>query len=237
MVGAAAQPHRVFFERPQAGDGLARAADLGPRMGDFGREFRGVGGNAAEMHEEIQRHTLGRQQAAGRTRNPRQRRAGRDCVAIPHQRLELQRRINQAEGAAGKLHARDDAVFARIHRRRCRHVRRDRRIGGDVAGTAEILDQGSPHLILDHQGRKFGTKGGHGHRVSSKDWYVSAGFIKPARPVVTLGSSPGVTEFAGPAGHHATAMSATSAITRSASASVMKVRCFQLATVSGQSER
>ena len=64
---------------------------------------------------------------------------------------DLDRRIDQAEGKRGRIEARDDTGLARHQRRLGLERGRHDGIGGEVAGAAEILQQGGAHRRLDHQ--------------------------------------------------------------------------------------
>ena len=63
-------------------------------------------------------------------------------------------RVEQAEGGEGRLEAGHSAGRSRHHRRPTGEVGRHDRVRRDVAGAAEVLEQGPADDVLVEQGQK-----------------------------------------------------------------------------------
>ena len=68
-----------------------------------------------------------------------------DAAAVRPLDPDLDRRIDQAEGKRGRIEAGDDAGLARHQRRLGPQRGGHDRVGGEIAGTAEILQQRGAH--------------------------------------------------------------------------------------------
>ena len=149
VVGAAAAPHGVFLEGPLAGNRLPRAADARLRVRHPIDELCRVRGDAGETAHVVECHPLGGKDGAGIPRHRRHVLPGGDAVAVPHQRPEHKRSRLLAKGRIGTGEAGDHARLARRDDGGCLGARSDRRSGRDVAGEAEVLEQGLPHGVVD----------------------------------------------------------------------------------------
>ena len=77
--------------------------------------------------------------------------ARRDARAVGPLDLDLDRRLDQAERHRRQVEAGDHAGLAGDQRRLGAGLGRHDRLGGDVAGAAEILQQGGADQRLDHR--------------------------------------------------------------------------------------
>ena len=74
-------------------------------------EPRGRAGDSAEPADEVERDALGREHAARRPFDDRERRSGGDLGAVGEARLEADRRVDEAEGVGGEIESGDDALL------------------------------------------------------------------------------------------------------------------------------
>ena len=160
MIGAAAEPDRLLFQGAQPGGGLARAHDLGLGAGDRVGQGPGRGGDPGHPAQNVQRGALGGQNRPGSPGNAGDRIAARDPGAVGAQTLYAQSGVEQFESEEGRLEPGDDTRLARPDHRFDFGMLRHDRIRGDVAGAAEILEQGRAHDRLDDQP--------HHHRLVSR---------------------------------------------------------------------
>ena len=166
MVGAAARTHRVFLEGAQAGRGLPGADDFRARARHRLDETVRRGRNPAQMLDQVQRHALRRKDRPRLAAEPRNRGAGAGHRAFPHLRLERHLRIERPERRNRQRQPRDAAVLAQRKRRLGNRIRRDQRIGGDVAREAQILRQRRPHGVRNEMMRELQSCFEGGHYVS-----------------------------------------------------------------------
>ena len=68
-------------------------------------------------------------------------RARRDLGAVGADRLEADRRVDQAESEGGEIEPGDDALLPRSHDAPDDAVGRRNGVGRDVAGAAEVFEQ------------------------------------------------------------------------------------------------
>ncbi len=154
MVDATARTHGVLLQGAQAGHGLARAADARLVASHRLDESRGRGGNAAQVTQEVQRHPLGRQHAARRAGDDGDAVARFDAAAVGPLDPHLDRRIDQTEGQRSSIQAGHDTGLARHQGRLGPRRGGHDRVGGEIAGTAEILQERGTHDRLEHEHRK-----------------------------------------------------------------------------------
>ena len=141
VVGAAAEPHRVLFEDAQPGRRLAGADDPGlvPAIASTNARV------AVATPEMRQRRLSAVRSAAstGRAR-PLMRATGSPRATRPpsaHSRSICERRVEQLEGEERRVEPGEHARLARRDHRLDRRVGRHDRVGRDVAGPAQILEQ------------------------------------------------------------------------------------------------
>ena len=108
------------------------------------------------MAEKVQSDPLGGQHAAHRAAQDGDAVARRHRRAIRPFDVDLDGRIDQAEGELGDVEPGDGSGLTRHQRRLGARRRRHDRVRGEVSGTAKILEQGRPHDRLDHKGRQTG---------------------------------------------------------------------------------
>ena len=111
------------------------------------------------MPEEIQRHALTRDDRPRRTLDGGDDVAGLHIRAVGLLHRDSQIRVHQAERHARAIEARDAAVFAGANDDARARLRRDRRLGGDVARPTEIFQKRGANRRLDEK-RGQGLKGG-----------------------------------------------------------------------------
>src|SRR5579875_2386041 len=95
VVMASAQAHSLFFEGPQPRGGLTRIENAHAGAGHGSNAARGQGGDAGEVAEEVEGHTLGTQESARRSAEDGQRLIGDDRLSIADTRLALDTLIEQ----------------------------------------------------------------------------------------------------------------------------------------------
>jgi hypothetical protein len=123
---------------------------------DRGYDGGGCRCDAAEVAKEVQRGALGGQHAARRAADGGDQVAQSYRTAVGPLDLHLDCRIDQSEGEDGKIQAGDDSGLAGDEQRRGPRIRRHDRIRRDVAGAAEIFQQGRADERLDHDRRQRG---------------------------------------------------------------------------------
>ena len=107
-----------------------------------------------KMAQEVQRHPLGRQHAARRAGDDGDAVARFDPAAVGPLDHDLDRRIDQAEGKCRGIQAGHDAGLARHQSRLGLQRGGHDRIGGEITGAAEILQEGGAHDGFEHEHRK-----------------------------------------------------------------------------------
>ncbi len=119
-------------------------------------EFRGRGGDAGEMAEEIERDALGAENGARIAGNRHQLGAARDRRAVAHMGGDFDVRREPAERRRDQRQAGDDAGLARVEQGAARRVLRHGRDRGDIAGAAEVLRERARHRRFDLKRREEG---------------------------------------------------------------------------------
>ena len=99
------------------------------------------GRHAGQMAEEIQRGALGGQHAARRAADRRDRSPGREAAAVGQLDARSRSPGRSVESEQRGIEPGDDAGLARHQRGLGARLGRHDRVGGDVAGAAEILQQ------------------------------------------------------------------------------------------------
>ena len=149
VVGAAAEPNRVFFERPQARRGLAGADDLGLVAGNrIGQRARRRG-DPGHLAKEVERSAFGAQHPPRPAADPGNHVAARNPVPVCTKPLDPDCRVGQLEGEQRRIEAGDDTRLARRDDRLDRRLLRHHRFGRDVAGPTQILEQCRPDNRFD----------------------------------------------------------------------------------------
>ena len=156
MVGAAAGAHRVFLQGAQAGRGLAGADDRAPCAA---RRRRPASRSRWRCRDRWQRKLSAVRSAV------RMPRAGPSTVAMtsPGAHHGCRRAARCSMAIAGSSRRKASAAtsspattpgWRAASTSRGSLVGRDDRVGGDVAGPAEVLEQRGAHQRLDHEGGK-----------------------------------------------------------------------------------
>ena len=104
------------------------------------------------MAQEVERHPFGGEDAARRAFHRRDQVAGAKPGAIGPRDLQPDAGVDQPEGDGREVEPRDHAVLPRHQRGPSDGIGRHDRIRGQVAGAAQILEQGGAHGGLDHEG-------------------------------------------------------------------------------------
>ena len=159
VIAAAADPHRIFLCRTQAGYGLAGVQQAAIRAFEQHRiGMRGRGG-AGEQLQEIERRALAREQGAGRTLEGEQEPIGGDRVAFGDAPLEPDPCIDGAEAGIDIGYAADDGRLPRDHGSPANPIRRNQ--GGRQITAADVLGQGVGDLLRQVGGypKRFRTGG------------------------------------------------------------------------------
>ena len=159
----AAAAGRVLLQRPQAGQRLARVADLRARAAHRLDEPRRGGRVPREQREEIEDRPLVREQRREGSFDRRDPRARRDARAVGDQRRKHKTRAARDDLGHGK--SRDHAVGAAHDGRPAAQRRRDRRGARHVAGGAEILGKRARHRVLGVRTRERVEERGQRERV------------------------------------------------------------------------
>ena len=152
VVEAAAAQDGIFLEGAEAGRRFAGADDAGFGVGDGCDIARCQRGDAGKATEEIQRDALGGEEGAGGAFNGRKDRAGGDGCTIRDAGFKTQGWIEQAEGGFREIKPRDNARLARGNDGAGLFHRGNGGVGGDVAGAAEIFEEGGADGVFDEEG-------------------------------------------------------------------------------------
>ena len=148
MVGRPAHPRGVFFEHPQAGQGLPRIEQDGARPDDridiLPRQRR----DAGQMLDGVERRAFGGEQSAGIAANAHQVGTGRHSRTLIDEGFNRAIGVKRAKERGGKRQPSDG------HRVTAVHHRRQHRIGGDDGGGGAIA--ALPHIL----GERGSNKGG-----------------------------------------------------------------------------
>jgi len=155
MIAAAAGAHRVFLQRAQPRRRLAGTDDLRLGAVHCANERSRRGRDAAEMTEKVQCRPLAGQQAARGTFDGGDDVTRRDHAAVGPFGGKDRRRRNELEDAARDVEASHHARLSGAQHQRRRLAGRSDRVRRDVAGAAEVFEQGGSHdrLIHDRQQR------------------------------------------------------------------------------------
>src|SRR4029079_9717416 len=118
------------------------------------------GGDAAEMAEKVQRRPLAGQQTARRPLDSGDHVSWCDHAAVRPLHGEPDGRIDQLKGTARDVEPGHDAWLARAQQQGRLPVGWDDRVRRDVAGAAQIFQQGGANQRLVHEGQKRGKRHG-----------------------------------------------------------------------------
>ena len=154
MIVAAAAAHRVFFQRPQTGRGLARADDARLGMRDARDESRRRGGDAGEMAEKIERHAFGAEDRPRIAGNRHQLGAALHRRAVARMRRDRNLRREPPERGGDERQSGDHAGFAHHDLGAAVEIFRNRRDRGDVAGATKIFFERARDRRLDFKRRE-----------------------------------------------------------------------------------
>ena len=146
---ATAGAHRVFLDRAQPRRRLARIDDRRLRVSDRVDDRPRHRSDAAHPAHEVQRRTLGRQQAARRACEAGDDVARRDDAAVGFLDVERDRGVDQREGETREIEPGDHTRLARADGEARTRVGGHDRVGGEVAGAAEVLAQCRGHEWLE----------------------------------------------------------------------------------------
>ena len=151
VVGAAADAHRVLLEGAQARRRLAGAGDARAVRRDRPRQVAGRGGDAAQAAEQVERHALAGEERAGRPSTrastaPASTSAPSSCAISASSAGSSSRKVSSATRRPAMRPAGRATICARA-----RAVRRDDGVGGEVAGAAEVLEQGPAQQVFVEQ--------------------------------------------------------------------------------------
>ena len=105
VIVASAMQHSELFRQAHIRRGLARAGDAGVGALCLGNKARGFGRDAGQTARIVQSHTFSRKDRGRRAFDLHQCRARFGGFPIPDARCDLKRRIDQAKGQSGDLHA------------------------------------------------------------------------------------------------------------------------------------
>ena len=172
VIEAAAAAHGVFLQQAQAGRGLAGTDDARLGAGDCIGQSACLRGDAREAADEVQRHALPRQDAARRSLQRGQGRAGLRVGTVPRVEAEFESGVEQAKGGFGADQSGDPAGLARLQHRFGATPGRHYQLAGDVARAAQIFLQRAAHDGFEKQ--RMGRAGkslGHARLlVVAGDW-------------------------------------------------------------------
>ena len=159
MIGAAAAGHRMLLQHAQAGRGLAGVDQLRPGALDGVHPARGLGGDAGEVLDDIERSALDGEQAARRAGHGQQRRLRRAARAVLGLDLDLDVGVVAPEAGGGNVDASQRQILPRIHVEGGLGVRLDHRQRGEVA-VADVLfepeiDQAIDGVEIQHGGTRY----------------------------------------------------------------------------------
>src|SRR6185312_10828055 len=107
-------------------------------------------------------------------------------AAVGDIRNELSIRVERLEACRGEILPRDHAWLARDDLRLGGSVSRNDRIGGDVAGLAEVLFQRGGHRAMDEERRQFELS--HALRGAAQRW-VRSRPLKASLAIVSASAS------------------------------------------------
>ena len=141
VVDAAAHPHGVFFQGPQAGGRFPGVQDPGFRPGHRLDVFAGGRGHSREALDEVEGRALGLQQGHGQPLDFGQDVPLAERIAVAGQAVERRPGIHQMENAGGDIESGQDAVLLGHEDRPALQAGRKKALRSHVTGR-RILPQG-----------------------------------------------------------------------------------------------
>ena len=155
MVTAAAHPHCIFLQRTQTGHGLARAGHARTEGRDRLRNRMRRRRHAAQMAQIVQRHALGTQDGTTAATNARDLGAGLQHRAIGADRLELHAAVHQHKRQTRQIQPREHTVLPRYQAQLVGRIGRHDGVGRQIAGPAQVFQQGHADHGLEHHIRQW----------------------------------------------------------------------------------